>query len=359
MQAVKSKHMKNDRKFFSMTFLFRSNKKSRSSVLLILTGFIPALIGLKADGRSLFEEAYRIEKTQPEQAAVLYRQAIDAGLASELNRAARWRLFFLYRSQGWYLQAYETLKTLSYKKSIEDSLLEDIQSQWGLRRQTFLNFVKVSQSFKKGKKPDSADISALRSIYGEGSNRFRADLDRWLKEQGHEAITVQLAAGERNLSEAETAIRTASYYVDRNDPGKAREALEPVLVSDQLNRSERMRILYLLGRLNRLIDGAESAAYFRMSATYASGSEWQRQMALAAFSLYRDGLSEQAAQLSMQIDAATIEDEGMRLFLDVLAADVRKDPEALARLRGREKELRRQSNSFLAERALQILERRQ
>jgi hypothetical protein len=120
-----------------------------------------------------------------------------------------------------------------------------------------------------------------------------------------------------------------------------------------------MRILYLLGRLNRLIDGAESAAYFRMSATYASGSEWQRQMALAAFSLYRDGLSEQAAQLSMQIDAATIEDEGMRLFLDVLAADVRKDPEALARLRGREKELRRQSNSFLAERALQILERRQ
>jgi len=48
----------------------------------------------------------------------------------------------------------------------------------------------------------------------------------------------------------------------------------------------------------------------------------------------------------------------MKLFLDVVAADVREDADAIARLRAREKDLRKQRNSFLAERALMILERK-
>lgn len=355
IRAVLAEHMKKDGNFFSMTFRNFAIKKTCVLLLILLVTFVQ---GLHANGRALFEEAYRIEKTRPERAAILYRQALDAGLTADLNKAARWRLYFLCRSQGWYLEAYETLKTVSHKASIEDSLMDDIKSQWGLRRQSFLNYAKIARSFKKGRSPSESDLSALRAIYGEGSNRFRADLDRWLKEQGQEAVSVQLASGDKNLSDAESAIRTASYFVDRNDPGKAREALEAVLTSDRLSRDERMRILYLLGRLERLTDDGESAVYFRMAANYGSGNERQRQMALAAFSLYRDGLSEQASQLTAHIDATAIDDAGMKLFLDVVAADVREDADALARLRAREKDLRKQRNSFLAERALMILERR-
>lgn len=355
IRAVLAEHMKKDGNFLSMTFRNFAIKKTCVLLLILLAALVH---GLHGNGRSLFEEAYRIEKIQPERAAVLYRQALDAGLGTDLNKAARWRLFFLCRSQGWYLEAYETLETVSHKPSIEDSLMDDIKSQWGLRRESFLNYAKISRNFRNGRSPSESDLSALRAIYREGSNRFRADLDRWLKEQGQEAVSFQLAASDKNLSEAEVAIRTASYFVDRNDPGKAREALEPVLTSDRLSYNERMRILYLLGRLERLIDDGESAVYFRMAANYASGNERQRQMALAAFSLYRDGLSEQASRLTAHIDVTTVEDAGMKLFLDVVAADVRDDADALARLRAQEKDLRKQRNSFLAERALMILERK-
>lgn len=355
IRAVLADHMKKDGNFLSMTFRNFAIKKTCVLLLILLAAFVQ---GLQGNGRSLFEEAYRIEKIQPERAAVLYRQALDAGLGTDLNKAARWRLFFLCRSQGWYLEAYETLETVSHKPSIKDSLMDDIKSQWGLRRESFLNYAKISRNFRKGHSPSESDLSALRAIYREGSNRFRADLDRWLKEQGQESVSFQLAASDKNLSEAEVAIRTASYFVDRNDPGKAREALEPVLTMDRLSHNERMRILYLLGRLERLIDDGESAVYFRIAANYASGNERQRQMALAAFSLYRDGLSEQASQLTAHIDVTAVEDAGMKLFLDVVAADVRDDADALARLRAQEKDLRKQRNSFLAERALMILERK-
>ncbi len=337
-----------------MTFQAMTGKKKHLVLLILALAFGSAL---HANGRQFFEEAYRLEKTRPERAASLYRKAIDAGLPAELSKAARWRLYFLYRSQGWYLEAYETLQSVSHKSSIEESLMKDVESQWGLRRLTFLRYVELASNFKKGRRPGPADISSLRSVYYEGSNRFRSDVDRWLKEQGHEAISVQLAASDRSLSEAEAAIRTASYFVDRRDPEKAREALRPVITAEGLSRYDRMRILYLLGRLERLTDDGESAVYFRMAANYGAGKERNRQMALAAFSLYREGLSEQAWRLASHIDATSVEDAGMKLFLDVVAADVQDDPSALARLRAREKDLRKQRRSFLARRALMILER--
>lgn len=325
-------------------------------ILIILIGYS---VNLHSDGRSLFEEAYRIEKSKPEEAAQLYKQAIGSGLPTELSKAAKWRLYFLCKDQKWYLDAYQALKGVPHKKSIEDSLMTDIKSYWGLNREIFLSYAKSAANMEKNKNAGETEISVLRSAYSQGSNQFRNDVDRWLKDNGFESLSIQLSSNDRNMSAVETSIRTASYHVDGNDMISAKKALNPILGSSNLSQDEKYRIMYLLGRIERAGSNDDAVARFLMAANYTNGKDKNRQIALAGFSLYRDGFSEQAAFLTKRISIDSIDDSGMKLFLDVVAADVNDDDRAFARLKSRESQLRKEKNSFLAQRALLLLERRQ
>lgn len=325
-------------------------------LVILLAGAFPGVLQAR-DGRALFEEGYRVEKSQPERAASLYRSALEAGLAVELAKAARWRLFFLCREQGWYLEAFEVLKALSHKESIEDALLDDVRSQWGLKREEFLSLHGALRELRKRATPGERELQDLRKAYGAASNRGKREIDRWLKERGQEAILVQLAAGDRNLSETETAIRGTSYWIDRGEPTKARAALEPQLKATSLTRDEKARLLYLLGRLERLEENPDAAVAFRIACNYASGKERDRLTALAAFNLYREGQAEQAWALARRVRADSVDDAGMELFLTVLEADVRGDAGAMARLRSQEKSIRRQEKGFLTAKALEVLGR--
>lgn len=331
--------------------------RTASLVMAILLPWNLAGVLEARDGRALFEEGYRVEKSQPERAASLYRSALDAGLALELAKAARWRLFFLCREQGWYLEAFEVLKTLPHKESIEDGLLDDVRSQWGLKREEFLGLYGALRELRKRAIPGERELHDLRKAYGAASNRGKREIDRWLKERGQEAILVQLAAGDKNLTETETAIRGTSYWIDRGEPGKARTALELQLRATSLTRDEKARVLYLLGRLERLEENPDAAVAFRIACNYASGKEKDRLTALAAFNLYRDGQAEQAWALARRVRVESVDDDGMQLFLTVLEADVRGDAVALARLRSQEKSIRRQERGFLTTKALEILGR--
>lgn len=333
---------------------FRPAKGWLVAALLLFVVFSSA--AQARDGRSLFEEGYRIEKTNPERAAALYRSALESGLAMELARAARWRLFFLCREQGWYIEAFETLKGLPHKESIEDGLLDDVKSQWGLKREEFAGMFSVLRGLRKRANPSESDLQLLRKAYSASSNRGKREIDRWLKEQGQEQLLVQIASADKNLSETETAVRTASYWIDRGEPEKARSALVEQLRASSLSKEEAAKLLYLLGRLERLQENSDATVFFRIACNYASGKEKDRLTALAAFNLYREGHSEQAWTLSRAV-RGEVEDAGMQLFLTVLEADVTGDRKAVERLRSQEKSLRRQEKGFLTTRALEIIGR--
>ncbi|MBW7858887.1 MAG: hypothetical protein H3C43_11495 [Leptonema sp. (in: Bacteria)] len=334
---------------------FHSGFIKITAILLVQIGFIGNLL---SDGRSVFEEAYRIEKSEPVESAKLYKKAISYGLPAELSKAAKWRLYFLCKDQQWYFDAYQALKSVAHKKSIEDSLMADIKSYWGLNKETFLSYAKSAAILEKSKTASDSEISTLRSAYSQGTNQFRNDLDRWLKDNGFESLSIQLASTDQNMSNVEAIIRTASYHVDKNDATSAKKALQPLLESTKLTQDEKYRVMYLLGRIERSGLGNDTVPRFLMAANYGIGKEKNRQIALAAFSLYRDGFTEQAAELTVKIPVESIEDPGMKLFLDVVAADVNNDDRAIARLKSKENQLRKEKNSFLAQRALLVLERR-
>lgn len=325
----------------------------------------PTPLAARENGRALFERAYRIEKDAPEEAIGLYREAIIAGLPAELNRAARWRLFYLYREVRDYPAALASANALGQSSQATADLRREMAQHYGAPVASIDDLIAGAAALDRVVRPQTA-APARAAALTEALSRFRAALQRSpdqprLRQEildrlvranhGAEALALldELRGRGYELSRADLLLS-----LRRNE--EARAALMDLARSETLTTpADRARTLYLLGRIERDADRrADAARYFRLAANY-SGPEDVRIAALAAFELYRLGLKPQALAL---LKGRPVErDLDAHLLSLVLRTELernRQAEQALRELRPRLERTPAARRSALVRRALEL-----
>lgn len=363
-----------------MTRIFSRRRKRRSATsrpagatlnLLCLLGMLCITLAssgpllARESGRALFERAYRIEKDAPEEAIGLYREAIIAGLPAELNRAARWRLFYLYREVRDYPAALASANALGQSSQVTTDLRREMAQHYGAPAASIDDLIAGAAALDRVVRPQTAEAARTAALT-EALAHFRAALQRApdqprLRQEVLDRL-VRANRGAEALALLDE-IRGAGYELSRADlllslrrNEEARSALMDLARSETLTASaDRARTLYLLGRIERDADRRSDAArYFRLAANY-SGPEDVRIAALAAFELYRLGLKSQA--LALLRGRPVERDADATLLSLVLRAELERNRQAVQALRELRPRLERTPparRSALVRRALEL-----
>lgn len=344
---------------FMITNRRRCGKLSvRASFLATLLLSLIFVTELSANGAGLFRKAYSVETSNPEAAISYYRQAISAGLPANLRRAAVWKVYFLYKRNHYYIQAYRYGNSIGAGGAQQSEIMQNALHRWGI---TSSDFNKLVQGWASGNGfADLANqIIANRSRQGAV---LAADLRRALEMEGNAALASRIVVRNPNSKSGnDPDIEQAEYFYAQGDlPGAERVLWKRMDASGYIDGAARSRILYLLGKI-RLKQGKEEEAirYYRLGAGYASDAESRRMLALASYQLYRDGKKDAAYELIDQFPEP--DEDRMRLYFLVVAVDASGDANALRRLKGMEKELKERVRlgqaGFLEKKAVEMLNR--
>ncbi len=338
---------------------------------------LPALLALAllapqsaagSPGKSLFERAYAAEKTEPERAIELYRRAVARGLDSKLRVTAYWKLLFLYKRQGQFGQALRMADRLGSPKKMEDvlkNLLLDMQRRFEISEKAAQRFADGLRALYKlkgapsGPAPD-VFLGAFREAVAQspGSGHLRTAISLALVEQGYGEYASSFSGGV-TVSETERRLAHAERLLAGDRAGEAEQVLYHLARAAELSSAEKTRVLYMLGRLERNRGRTHQAtAFFRLAARYAGGADIHRNVALAAYALYRDGQRTQAHALLRSIPGST--DPNVRLLHLILKWQVERDKASLFELQQMKDKLRGTPpagiSPFLARRAVKLVE---
>ena len=324
---------------------------------LLLCGLLLNLFPttIQANGAGLFRRAYALETSDPEAAIRNYRAALSSGLPANLRRAAVWKVYFLYKRNHYYIQAYRYGNTIGAGGSHQSEIMRNALHRWGITSSDFNTLV---QAWSSGSGfPDVAN-----KIIGQRSRKapvLAADLRRALELEGKGDLASRVIVRKPNSKTGnDPDLEQAEYYYSQGDLKGAENLLWKKAKSDDLNSAARSRLLYLLGKI-RLKQNNETEAirFYRLAAGYASDSESRRMLALASYRLYRNGKKEAAYELIDQFPEP--DEDRMRLYFLVVAVDAASNQNALRRLRSMEKEIRERVRlgqaGFLEKKALSLL----
>lgn len=311
-------------------------------------------------GRPYFEEAYQLEKVSPGQSVLLYEKALSLGLDDKMGRAAVWRLFYLYSDLKEYGKALTLLPRLGSSKGIArvaEKLQKDMAGEWKINDLALENYIQGVRVLQNGPGSDGKSageffLSALSAAYG--NNEFRMEILNRLIHAGRmeEALSVLDRNG---VSSTEDRVMKADLLVSLKRYSDASAILKELAADNTfLDDGQKYRILYLLGRIERDAGDIERAViYFRYAARYANEEERYRQIALAAFSLYRGGFKMQAAALMRSVP--DVPDKNVRLLRLILGSEVDGNPEKINELVKMGETLDPSTQSPLEQRALQLI----
>ncbi|MCR9142657.1 MAG: hypothetical protein NXI24_10435 [bacterium] len=328
----------------------------------------------RSPGRPYFEQAYEAEQETPADAIALYRRAISAGLKPELVRAARWRLFYLYRQAGEYGEALDVAAHLGSDRKLKN-VLGDIYKEIAV-------IYKVPESSAReyalglkqlARKRESASVAhfekALRA--NRDNEALRAAITNQLMRRGHSGTALVLLKklgydihkGEKERNGGAELAR-ADLLVKLKRDAEAEEvlfALARSAAGRKLKSAERSHLLYLLARTARRAKDREAVVrWFRLAAVEAAEADEEelqsRMQGLAAYELYRAGRQLQARALLYGIPET--EDANVNLLSLVLRVEVDDDAAARKKLRAMKNELLAGRQSYLTRAALRVAEGR-
>ncbi len=330
------------------------------SAAVICTGFLHA----QPSGMALFEQGYKAEDHNPEQAAELYRRAISSGLHPQVESAARWKLFYLYRRLGDVERALGLLTEMGSPHGIDDvydDFRREVKYRYQISNENAVVFL-AGVRFLGAHDSQSAVLKFRECAKSSKVNRvLRIQIVRLLSRAGENK-----AAGEflEELDDdvPEVRILRAESLLARGELREAEKiALELADSRGELERDVKFRILYLLGRITRDNgDDAKSVIYFRQAANFAGGAAGDRYTALAAFSLYRAGLPRQAKAVLGYVGDGS--DPSIRLLSLILRYEVDKDIYAFYELVRMRESLEREGKGkpgFLQKRGIEIGSRKE
>ena len=327
-----------------------------------LATFSPAEARDHSAGRPAFEEAYAAEKEHPETAIELYQKSIRMGLSPELKKAARWRLFYLYRKAGQYGEALETAGHLGSDNKLKN-VLEDLYEEIA---GTFKISDSAAREYAAGLKliaQDRDDESAIhfeRALAAHSQNEnLRRDIISRLIGRGRSSAALALlqkVGRNGNGGNGSAELARADLLVKLKRGPEAHTILFDLarVPEKKLTAAERSHLLYLLGRVARRRDDPGAAVhYFRMAAMQADDSDLRgRMQGLASYELYRENRKLQARALLQGM--SDTDDADVNLLELVLRVEVDGETDAMNKLRAMVPELERSKRSFLVNEALRL-----
>jgi predicted Zn-dependent protease len=318
------------------------------------------------NGRPYFEEAYRLETSDPLKSAELYKKAMQYGLDDKMKSAAVWRVFHLYKSQKRYASAYLMLPRLPSGQGIgkvQSDLSQDMMYAWKIDSgilDIYLRGINALASKNGNSDYRSHFLSAVSRTPGNAV--FHKEISDRLIESGRqeEAFSI-IRQSDQNAPAA--ALLEADYLISQDRLNEAEILLNKISVGTDkgISSADRFQLLYLLAKIEKEKNNTyESIVYYRLAAQYAQAEEQNRQISLAAFSIYKAGYPSQAYALIYRLPESS--DFNMNLLSLVLRVYVAGDQAAVNRLISMEKELKAQRNksgpSFLVDNALQLIGKR-
>lgn len=319
-------------------------------------------VPLKAQpsGMALFELGYKAEEdNQPDQAAELYRRAIAAGLHPQIEAAAKWKLFYLYRKLGYLEKAVTLLAEMGNPHGIDDvydELRRDVRYRYQLTDSGAVMFLNSVRLFGSGDHAGAIQKFHECTKAAPQSRPLRIQIVRILSKAGEAKAAAEFLE-ELDDSVPEVLILRAENLHARGEVKDAEKIVRRLADTDgELEPDVKFRVLYLLGRITRDNGNfGQSVIYFRQAANYAGGAAADRHVALAAFSLYRAGMPRQAKALLGQVGDG--DDANIRLLSLVLRYEVDNDIYAFYELVRMRESIERESKGkpgFLQRRAIEI-----
>lgn len=325
----------------------------RIAIVIIFT--LPTILSAQWPGRASFEEAYRTEEKEPEEAIRLYRRALSLGLEPAIAQAAKWKLYYLYRKTKDLPHAVSLLSELGQGRQIDvvyDELRRNLKSELRIQDEAVTAFIQGVRALHAKNDKDAQKFFRAAVKASPRSMDLRGQIARILSDAGHADDAVEF------LDEAESSAEILTLRADVFlATGRTREAeaiLRDLAESPNLDDEIKARVLYLLGRVARSRDELEkSARYFRLAGNYANTTEWGRQMALSAYSLYRMGLPLPAKRLLDSTPPG--DDENIEILSLILRVEVDGDAKAKTELR---RVYPKMKEGYLARRARELLDRK-
>jgi len=326
------------------------------ALFLVLPLALPGLTDLHANGASYFRKAYSLETSNPEAAIRNYRSAISQGLPANLRRAAVWKVYFLYKRNHYYIQAYRYGNSIGAGGSHQSEIMRNALQRWGITSADFQKLVK-SWSGTRSFADTANDIIARRSRKGPV---LAADLRRALELEGNGELASRIIVRKANSKSGnDPDLEQAEYYYTQGDYAAAENILwKKATGKETLGALARSRTLYLLGKIrNKQNKDAEAIQFYRLAAGYAADQESRRMLALASYQLYREGRKDAAYELIDQFPEPS--EDRMRLYFLVVAVDAAGHRPSLQKLQRMKSDIaervRLGQAGFLEKKALALL----
>lgn len=323
-----------------------NTKKIERCILILFLIIFSYGIYPKNLGKPYFEKAYSIEKEDPDQAVQLYYKALQEGLDQDLKKTTLWRLYFIFKEKKLYLKAWSILNQVPHNISVENKFFEDVRYYTKLEKEDFLKLYKSIQG---------NDIHQLKSIYFNASPILKKEILDYYLEKQNETMIQELAFMDSSNNAIDSKLFLATFYLEKNLFHKAEEILYDLSIhrASELTDDYKEKILYLLGKVKREKNILESIPYFLLAANYAQTSrDYEKELALALYSLYRAGYVDIVYQMSDYI--YYLPNEPMqKLFILLIKTEKNPDRNNLFELKKLIATLNK--DSFLVQRAQKVL----
>jgi len=307
---------------------------------------------LAGHGTVLFNQAYKMEEANPQGAVEVYREALAAGLTNDLARAAHWRLFFIFKDRESYADALRECDYLA--PTARQQIVDVIRERHDLKNETLERYVESLRGLVSGdREKRKAAGRELTKVYASAPRSLRKRILLDLSENGASESALTLAQQGDGTPEAKLGECDLLIYLGKT--AEAEKLLRTMYESSDYSTSEKMRIVYLLGRARR--DSGGDIEMFRVAEEYADGDERMRMRALAAYGLLRQGYLLQARGMMRGLSSS--KDPDVQLLDLLLRAEVDGEKKALRDLQNRRDSLkgavRKHRDAYLAQRALRLL----
>ncbi|GIX41723.1 MAG: hypothetical protein KatS3mg129_1456 [Leptospiraceae bacterium] len=304
------------------------------------------VIYTKNTGKPYFEKAYSIEKEDPDKAIQYYFRAIEEGLNYDLKKTALWRLHFIFKEKKQFIKAWKILNQIPHKNSVESKFFDDVKYYAKLQKEDFLRLYNAIIE---------NNINEVKRIYLYASPILKREILDYYLEKNTDSVIQELALVDTYNNTIDSKLFLVSYYMEKNYYDKAEDILYDLSInnSESLTASYKEKILYLLGKIKREKSILDSIHYFLLSANYSTTSrDYEKELALAMYSLYRSGYEDIVYELSDYI--YYIPNEPMqKLFILLVKTEKNPDKNNLFELKKLVATLNKES--FLVQKAQKLL----
>lgn len=300
----------------------------------------------KEESKHIIEKAYAIEKENPIEAIKYYKQALELGLPEDLERMAMWRMYFIYKENNKFLEAWEILNKLNPKESIQNKFFDELQDYAQINKDEFL----ALYSYLKNN-----DYSQVKKIFEKSNVILKKQILNYYSEQKNEKLISELLAMSSENNSLDTQFYLVDYYLENQNYEKAKKILENLSENHKeiLNADHKAMILYLFGKIQREKNILDSSVYFLYAANYSFLEEdYEKNLSLALFSFYRSGYESISYEL---VDFIFLEPKDImqRLFIILLKSEKKPTKENIKELRKLLTEIKNQN--FLTEKARKLV----